>query len=356
MEVYYTIFITAFLLCVFDFVRFKIIRTIPYVLFCLFTIAVAGFRDIGIDNDGRLYEYMFHFYDSSSLSDILQGGYGYVEKGYVLFNKLISYLGYDLHTLFMVMALMTGFSSYYFFYKRSQYIFLSLSFYLAFYFLYRDFTQIRYAFASALCFWIVTFYLEKKYKKSVLLFLLAILFHNSSVILLPVALVLRFVKNNKLYFLPVVPAIVIGSIMNLFPILLLMGLGNDHMMLYMDEEGGGGMMVSAIGLFIMLLYYFTTYKKSERNKDMDAYFRILSIGVSLNFLFIQSAIFQRFTFILFQFAILLLPYILMELNKKVRMRAIFLLVYFFTACFLLYYGVNMIDENLVRPYKTFFDK
>lgn len=354
MEIYYAIFIIAFLLCFFDFIRFKAIRMVPYVLFCLFTIFVAGFREIGIDNDGRLYEAMFYFYGRANVSDILQGGYGYMEKGYVLLNKLVFDLGYDIHTLFILMALMTGFLSYYFFYKRSQYIFLSLLFYVSFYFLYRDFTQVRYAFASALCFWVVGFYIDKKYKKSILLFILAILFHNSVIILLPTLLLLRFVNNNKMYFLPVIPAFLIGKIINLFPILLLMGLANDHMSLYLEEDGGGGMMVSAIGLLIMLLYYFVTYK-GDRNEEMDSYFRILSVGVILNFLFIQSAIFQRFTFILFQFAILLLPYTLKELSKKVKMREAFILIYFITACFLLYYGLNMIDENLVRPYKTFIE-
>ncbi|MFB9120871.1 EpsG family protein [Bergeyella porcorum] len=355
MEVYYTVFIIAFLLCFFDFIHFKIIKLIPYIAFCLFTVGVVGFREVGIDNDGKHYEFMFYFYDRSSLSEIIAGGYGYMERGYVLLNKLVSFLGFDVHTLFMLMAVMTGLTSYYFFYQKSRYVFLSLLFYLSFYFLYRDFTQVRYAFASALCFWVVDFYLNKKYKKSILFFLLAVLFHNSVMIIIPVLLVLILVKNNKIYFLSLLPTIIIGKMINLFPLLLIMGLANDHMMLYLDEDGGGGLMISAVGLIIMILYYLVTANKKEKDFIMDSYFKILSIGVALNFLFIQSAIFQRFTFILFQFAILLLPYTLKELSKKVKMREAFILIYFITACFLLYYGLNMIDENLVRPYKTFIE-
>lgn len=355
MEIYYLVFIISFLLCFFDFVHYKRLKMIPYTIFCLFIIGLAGFRKIGIDNDAESYDFMFYLYDRSTLSEIIEGGYGYVEKGYVLLNKMVSYLGFDIHTLFILIALMTGFANYYYFYKKSRFPFLSLLFYVSFYFLYRDFTQVRYAFAAALCFWVVDFYLSKKYKKSILLFILAVLFHNAVTILIPVLLVLRFVKNNKWYFIPILPTVIIGKMINLFPLLLSLGITNEHMKLYKDEESGGGMLVSIMGVAIMFLYYLVTFKKDKRDMIMDSYFRILSIGVSLNFLFIQSAIFQRFTFILFQFSILLLPYILKELSGKVKMKGAFVLIYFFTACFLLYYGLNMIDENLVRPYKTFME-
>lgn len=355
MEIYYSVFIIAFLLCFFDFIGYKAIKIIPYILFCLFVILVAGFRQVGTDNDSYNYSSMYQFYSISSLPEIIKGGYGYVERGYVLLNKLVSVLGFDVHILFILMAFLTGIATYSFLYKRSKFVFLSLLFYLSFNFLYRDFTQIRYAFSAALCFWVVAFYVDKKYKKSILFFVLAVFFHSSVFILIPVFLVERFVKRNIWYFLPIVPAFIIGKMLNLFPILLLLGAADGHMATYLNEESGGGLMISAIGLVIMLLYYLITFKKKERNREMDIYFRILSICVSLNFLFIQSGIFQRFTFILFQFAILLFPYILKELYSRVRIKGVFVLIYFVSACFFLYYGVKMIDINLVRPYKTFFE-
>ena len=164
MTIYYCVFILAFLMCIFDFVHEKTLYTFVYILFCIFLISLVAFRHVGIDNDSQNYQNMFITYSYSSFNEIIRGGYGYVEKGYVLLNKIIASLGGDFRILMVVMAVLTGIFNYCFFYKNSIYPFISLLIYLSFFYFYRDFTQIRYALSCALVFWSIKYYLDKKLK------------------------------------------------------------------------------------------------------------------------------------------------------------------------------------------------
>lgn len=355
MTVYYLIFIISFILCFFDFVKSKVIKFFPYFIFAVLLVLFVGLRYPGIDNDSKNYIDMFEFYKFSSYQDIWEGGYGYVEKGYVLLNKVLGELGGNYTSLFLVMALLTVLYNYWFFFKNSKYPFFSLLFYLSFFFIYRDFTQIRYALSAAICFWVVYYYVNNKYKTMVFHLILAISFHNASVILIPALLVIRFVRVEKLLLLLPFPALAIGLSINLFHILILSGLGNEHVVnVYSQEEGGAGFVVSILGYAIMLLYFSINYLNKNSvtiSKKENIYFKLVAFSVILNFLFINSAIAQRFSYILFQFSILLLPILLDKIRIKTGRIEAFFLIYLIIACFFVYYGIRMIDLNLVRPYR-----
>lgn len=354
MDIYYYIFFMSFVLCIFDFIKLKYLRFIPYLFFVLFLVFFVSNRQPGVDNDSLMYEQMFDLYSNSTYKEISMGGYGYVEKGYVLLNKIIGDFGGGYEFIFLIMALLISIFNNLFIIKRSPYPYISLLFYMSFYFLYRDFTQIRYALSCAIAFWAVYYYIKKQYRWMVLFLFLSISFHNAATILIPSLLAVHFIKIEKVLFLLPLPAILIGFSVNLMPILILSGLANDHMTSYLDEDGSGGLVVSIIGYFVMLLYYLVNYLPKKRinitNEEL-VYFKLLSFSVILNFMFIQSAIFQRFTLLLFQFSVLLLPILLCKMKIIFERKETFILLYFLFACFLLFYGIKMIDDDIVRPYR-----
>lgn len=358
MEVYYSIFIVSFLLCFFDFILIKQVKRLVYTLFTIFLVLLVGRRKTGIDNDSPMYEGMYYFYREVSINDVLKGGYGYVEKGYVFFNQFIGFFGGDFWTLTLSMSIVTGLLTYSFIFKKSKLPFLSLLFYLSFFFLYRDFTQIRYALSSSLIFWCCLFYINKRYKYAILLFLLAISFHNAAFIIIPTLAVIYFIKKKEIYLLIIIPCMLIGVVYNPFPLLLASGLSNEHMQLYVNEEGGGSWSISIVGLVVLLLYYFLLKYNKNKFKTLDAnpyfgdyYFKLVALSTSLNFLFIQSAVFQRFSLILYQFVIILFPFVVYGYSKISHRKETYMILYFFCSLFLLLYGFRMIDEKLVRPYE-----
>lgn len=360
MEVYYCIFILSFLLCIFDFTKIRVFTLFVYVCFVLFITVFVGCRKVGVDNDSITYQWMYNLYKESDILEILcGGGFGYVEKGYVFLNKIVAELGGNFRNVIFIMALLTSFANYTFFVKKSFLPFLSLLFYLSFFILYRDFTQIRYAFSCALCFWAVYFYIDEKYGYTTLFLVSAILFHNTAIVLIPVLFFIRFVNVDKLYLALIIPALLVGYSINIFSYLLNKYFINVHMQIYQNEPGGAGLAISLVGCFIMILYQYINhiYKKKRygeiKSREETVYYNLVSISVIVNFLFIQSAIFQRVSYLFFQFSILLLPIIFFKIKKLLKKR-LFIFLYLLVTCFLLCYSFKIVDINLIRPYKMQF--
>ena len=357
MEIYYIIFIISFLLCFFDFVKRNKVKKLVYFYFCVFLLFIISNRKIGIDNDSFTYEDMYNFYQNVTINDVWIGGFGYVEKGYVYLNQFVGFLGGNFRILLFTVSIISCSLIYGFIFKTSKLPFLSLLFYLSFFFLYRDFTQIRYALSCGLVFWCCYYYINKNYKLGILFLLLALLFHNSAVIILPALITVYFVKKKELYLIAIIPCALIGFVYNPLPLLLASGLSNDHMQLYKNEEGGGGLAISIVGFVIILLYYLLL-KFNKRKIEYieygsffgDFYFKLVALSIALNFLFIQSAIFQRFSMMLFQFVVVLFPLVLFGYRKVSKQKDTFIVLYFFCSVFLLFYGIRMIDEHLIRPY------
>jgi hypothetical protein len=341
----------AFLLVFLDYERNSHFHKIVYVFFSASIILFVAFRPLGIDNDSENYNTIFTGISKQSVSEILmsQRVYGVLEKGFMLLNLLAYHLFGNFRAVLIGMALLTGIINYTFFYKFSPYPFFSLLFYLSFFFLYRDFTQIRYAIAGSLIFWGVYFWSNKRYILSIVIILISSQFHDSAFIIFPLLILLFFVKSRKLLF--ILPFFcLIGLFVNFFPLILGYGLGTEHIELYLDETGLGGLSVSIVGYAIMLIYNYVDKKGYiDKTAFADYSFKILSIGVSFNLLFCQTSIFQRFSFLMFQFAVVLLPQIFIAkvpANKKYYLVGFNLLF----SMFLLFYGLRMVNQDLIRPY------
>lgn len=363
MALYYIIFITSYLLCIFDFTESRSVKFLVYFSFCTLVTLIVGFREVGIDNDSVAYQEMFGSYTNSTFDQIIAGGYGYVEKGYVFLNKLIALLGGNYRILFIVMAIVTALFNYIFFWKKSDYFFLSLLFYISFFYLYRDFTQIRYGLSAAICMWSTYYFFKKQYFYTILTFILALGFHNSAVILPLAILIIRLFRSQIWYVVIPIPCIFIGKLLTLQLLFSVFGNGTDHMDIYLKDESLGSASISLVGYCICLLYFFlVNFKVEHLNKESflirtgDFYFKLVSIAVAMNFLFINISIFQRFSFILFQFSSILISITISLMAERVRERYLFVIYYFFIASFFLFYGMRMINVDLVRPYNLpFYD-
>ncbi|MFF5381646.1 EpsG family protein [Pedobacter suwonensis] len=350
MLIYYLVFILSFLFCVLDFTDKVYLKVSIYTLFCLFLIALVGFKAIGLDNDSINYVEMLKQADNYTFLEIFKGDYSEnTERGYMLLNKLILVMGGDERVLFILVASATGILNYTFFYKNSCFPFTSLLFYLSFFLLYRDFTQIRYGLSCALVFWSLHNLAQFKYFRALLLFAASLLFHNSAFILIPVLALCFFIKNK--YFYPVLVVLsLIGIFYNFFSVVLTLGGVPEHMQIYLEEESGGGLAVAALGFLIMAIYFINASVFND-TKDLSysLYYRVFALGLALSLIFYQTSIFQRFSYLLFQFGILLLPNMLYVLQTGEK-RYYYFMLHIVFLLFFLYYGIKLIDPALIRPY------
>src|SRR5690606_5081788 len=312
----------------------------------------AGLRAVGVDNDGASYEEVLQIAGNTPWIDLVTGNYSEaMERGYLLLNKLIYVLGGDIRVVFLIMAFATGLVNYSLIFARSPFPFCSLFIYVCFFYYYRDFTQIRYALSAALGMWSIFYFIDKNYIKSAVIIALASLIHGA-VLVVPVLFVAYALCRNYLVYcmLPVLG--LIGSFFNPVEYLLTIGGLPPTLARYaeMDDLGKGGYFLSVVAqVFILtvlifkdrlLLYY--------RKRTIDLLLIAMSIASFINLLFISFAIMQRLALLLFGVVVFLMPFLFSTLETDEEDRYIALFCRFVFITMVVYYGLNMIDINLMR--------
>ncbi len=154
-----------------------------YFILGVLLITVAAFRPIGIDRDSLNYENLYRNNDSQL-----------VELTFIWISNFVKRFFDDSRVLFVIYAILGVGIKLYAFPKLSKDLFLCLIVYLSNYYLLHDMTQIRAGVASGI-FLLAMFYLASGKKIVYLLCtLIAILFHYSAIVLLP----LIFLDNKPL--------------------------------------------------------------------------------------------------------------------------------------------------------------
>lgn len=354
MAAYYVIVIVALLMSVFDFLKHDIVRLIAYIGYCLVLILFIGLRSVGVDNDSVNYEDAFNLAGELQWGELIRGSYGEtMERGYLLVNKLVGVLGGNIHVVFLVMAAATGMVNYTLIYKKSPLPFTSLFLYVCFFFFYRDFTQIRFAFSAGIGMWAIFSWLDRKHLRAILLVLLAASVHSAVLVVFLLFALYEVSKNMWIYFL--LPFL--GLIGGLFdPIMLLFQLGGLPPTLAqyveLEEFGSGGYVVSIIAQVLMTAMLIFRVKLVERYSEawFNLLFVALSVGSFINLLFISFAIMQRLALLLFGAVLFAMPSLshTLESEEEEKFYALFFRVLLMVYVF--YYGLNMIDPGLMQPY------
>lgn len=150
---------------------------------------IVGFRhpSMGVDlqygtNDG--YIGMYKLIASSSFKDVLNQNFMNFEKGYVIFNKLISYFGNNEQVLLIASAILSLFPICYIYWKYSDNFELSMIVYISLTCFLMTFSGLRQACAIGICFSSFYFIKNRKIIPFVLLVILAYTFHSSAIFFL----------------------------------------------------------------------------------------------------------------------------------------------------------------------------
>lgn len=154
---------------------------------CIMLIIMAGTREVGIDPDSDNYEYTFFNPYSDNVLET-------VEFTYILIAQAFNSITDDVHSLFLVYALL-GVSLKFLAFRHYDVSWLLMVFcYISFYFELHETCQIRAGVLSACMLMAVPYIAEGKRWLAFLWMVLGTCFHMSGVILLP----LLFLGNNPL--------------------------------------------------------------------------------------------------------------------------------------------------------------
>lgn len=258
-------------------------RLILFIAIGLLLVLLAGTREVGIDPDSENYEYSYqNYYSEKAL--------GAVEFSFLFFSSIFNVISNDVHVIFLFYAFLGVLLKFFAIRKYSDTWFLPLLIYLSFYYELHELTQIRTGVSAGFFLLAIKPIAEKKRMKAFLLLLVAIFFHISAIVFLP----LLFLSNKeigareRLFLLLIIPVgyfiFIAGYAVSLMVDIPYIG---DKLTVYQAAEEFGQSDVSVnvfspLFLFTVMIYIYLHFFQNaiiEHNPYYPLMMKIFGIGI-----------------------------------------------------------------------------
>ncbi|WP_425551466.1 EpsG family protein [Chryseobacterium oranimense] len=190
------LFITIFEITSYTSLPYKKYKKSIFIAIVILLICIAGWREIGRDNDSGMYQVFFNEIGEMSYTDILFHYSGRIKEiGYILLNKIFSNLGFRAFLIFCAVISLSIKS--YILYRFTKFPFISIFVYFVLFYYLRELSQIRDAIATSFILLCLMMYIKKKYFYSFLFFLLGISFHTLTIMCIGIIVFWELYKAKK---------------------------------------------------------------------------------------------------------------------------------------------------------------
>ncbi|MCD9511826.1 EpsG family protein [Photobacterium phosphoreum] len=331
-------------------------------MFCLiFVYFVVSFRGIDVDRDAFVYQKVFIDLSSISFSEIsaFSSSMGQ-EIGFIFLMKIFNIIGFDFFgfRLFYNLLCLLSLTYLLFKYIPNKFRLISYLIYVAMFLLFRDFTQIRFCLACLLSMIAILKSFEGNYKQGIIITFVAILFHNTALITIPVIIFISIFKDNKIYttvfavFLLIVCFII--SKVDLIGYIISMPFMPHQLTRYVDTEDLSSSSYFGIGFFvssaICLILSFDS-KEIYKNVSYKFLYLIMLFSACASILFHHTPILMRMQLLLFT-GIIFFPSIFYNiyLPKKAYVNYVYQIS--LTIIFILYFYKNL-SSGIVYQYGVY---
>ena len=313
-----------------------------FLFYSITLISFAAFRPIGIDQDSVGYR---EYYNSGD------GIWLLAEPTFGLISNFVRYLCNDFRIVLIIYAIL-GVSIKFWAFKRISFnVWATILLYFSTYFLLHDFTQIRAGIASAL-FLVGIYFLSKEERgKYIIIILLAILFHYSAAILLPVVFI-KVKQLNKLTVLLLSISIPLAIVISKFPFQALENIPIELLQrksdIYQSQADNSVVHLNYFNLVYLtkyiIFYLMLWYNKVLTNKNQLFPLLLLLYGASL-FMYIalswNTILAMRLSELLGIVEILLIP-IFVQIFKGKYIKKILVIAYSMTYLFINIFSLELI--------------
>ncbi len=347
MEVYLYMLLFAIYFYAINKLRYndKVEKLLLFILFVMLFI-VSAIRRVGTD-----YNTYFNIYNNINNRVYDPDG---IEIGYFYLNRLTKHLFGGEYTIFIVTSLIIIVLVYITIKKfsvdplLSTILFMCMGLYLT------SFNIIRQSIAIALILYSYK-YCDTK-TKWIVPILIASLFHKTALLVIPIYIICKIDLNKKHYFI----IISIGILSFLFYEKTVVYLTNlmDSFQGYQDSvfvNEGANPIRTLISISI-LAFCSIGYNEIAKDKKMKIAFNMIIFGTIFSFFMLKGKIFARIVGYFDVFQILLIPYVLKNMNKyKMKKYSVFITTTI-VACtsFYFYYTVKTNQAHVI-PYRTYID-
>ena len=316
-------------------------KTFIFLLLFLGVFIIVAFRspsmgrDLGIgSSEGYLAR--FKYISKTGFVDLIKGhSTTYQTKsydiGYVLFNKLISYVSNDYQWLIVCAAFLSLFPVYYVFNKESSSICFSIVIYLGLTCFLATFSALRQACAISICFLSYTFIKERRFFPFLFIVLLASLFHSSALICLLIYPFYSFRIGKKARGFTLVLVFVVFILRRQFFSVFAGLFGKNY---NIDDNGA-----ILLFLFFLGIYIFLWAFENDDNETKGLMNVMLLLIICQGFGNIHSYI-ARIGFYLMPYICLLIPKAIDGMKEYTKKGVSTVFVLFFT-----FYGIYSIYQS-----------
>lgn len=340
----------------------KRIKPLP-VLLTLIAIALpsllAGFRDlsIGTDTVGYVYDTFDSMKYHENISVLLAGKYG--EPLYSLLAYFSYKLSPDIH-LFLFFSELLPILFVYWGAKQFRKVplwFIMSLYYLSFYCM--GLNMARQIIAMSICFCSFAYFLNGSYKRSFIIFILAIGFHSTAFLYVVVPILYWFfylLRNRKNFFLYKVSFCllsfaVVFSLQFLMNIFISLGLLGDRFNTYANSDIFGSSIPLSDLFFVIMNFVFFEFiiRRKRTSFQYQFYDTLFLIEIILCFSGLISTFAVRGSYYYSFLSILIIPLSLFK-NLKINNISVILI-----CCFYLFYwfaSVVYADLSQVYPYTS----
>lgn len=314
---------------------------------------ISGVRSF-VGTDFTAYKNYFDILNYYSLS------YHEYEIGYYLLNYLVRLFTNDAQYLFLITSFIVIFLTTRTLKEYSVSYMLSIFLFITLYFYYNSFNILRQYIAVSIVFYSVRYILRDNSKKYILTILIASLFHNTSLIMIPFYWLLKMKISNIRYFVLFLLSIVLSFITpNLISLIskIIPGLSS-----YVNYYSEGASANSVIIITLSILIFSLVNKKNILAFDENSKIYINCIFFTLFFAVLSNnnIMFFRVASYFYIFVIILIPICIKVINKRLRPIISLLLILMMTIYHyyllssntggVLPYYVNLDFINGINPY------
>lgn len=220
------------------------------------------------------------------------------ERGYVFLMALIKSLGFNFNYFLLTVGLSCGVALFYIFSKYTKYAFIVLAIFLSKGYLYYFFTAQRQVIAMCICWFALTFVINKKFLPFFLMVVLASLFHSSAIVFLVIYFIDRLRFNNRQVIALIIASILTGVLKlgALLGIALssILPFGGEKLSGYVTGATGGINVLNFIELIPILFFVLSNRDNiTNRTPYYNLFFNIYLIYVLITFAFFDFSFIAR---------------------------------------------------------------
>jgi hypothetical protein len=343
MWFYFLIFL---LIALFSLAKESRLKKILFICTGVLLFLIAAFRG-NIDHDYNGYVIL---YNKAILLTSLR-----IEPTFLLISFLIKHLFNNVLFLFIIYALLGVYLKFYAIKNLTEFWFLAVLIYFSNFYILHEMTQIRVGIASAFILLSIRPLLDRNFKSFLFLVTLAILFHYSAILALPLYF-LKGSKINVLFFALIIPVVYllyflhmhITFLIDLIPIPEVSIKFHQYKYLSTLNNAHAGNVFNYLQLSRCCLAFLFLWKwelLQQNNKYSILLLKIYIIAISILVLLSDiPAIGARASELIMPVEILLIPS-LMYIIKQKQLATIFVI-----AIGLLFLSLNVFYSSLLHPY------